>query len=41
MAETPEEIALSIVAEIVMKRRGGSGDSMAHLPKSSNIEGNV
>lgn len=40
-AETPEEIALSIVAEIVMKRRGGSGDSMAHPPKASNIQGNV
>ena len=40
-AETPEEIALSIVAEIVMKRRGGSGDSMAHSPKASSIQGNV
>lgn len=39
MAETPEEIALSIVAEIVMKRRGGSGDSMAHSPKASSIQG--
>ena len=28
-AETPEEIALSIMAEIVMLRRGGSGERMA------------
>jgi xanthine dehydrogenase accessory factor len=27
-AETPEEIALSILAEIVMRRRGGGGDLM-------------
>jgi xanthine dehydrogenase accessory factor len=27
-AETPEEIALSIMAEIVMLRRGGTGDRM-------------
>ena len=27
-AETPEEIAVSILAEIVMERRGGSGDLM-------------
>jgi xanthine dehydrogenase accessory factor len=27
-AETPEEIALSILAEIVMRRRGGSGETM-------------
>jgi xanthine dehydrogenase accessory factor len=27
-AETPEEIALSILAEIVMLRRGGSGAPM-------------
>ncbi len=27
-AETPEEIALSILAEIVMRRRGGSGELM-------------
>lgn len=31
-AETPEEIALSMLAEIVMLRRGGSGDPMAHQP---------
>jgi xanthine dehydrogenase accessory factor len=28
-AETPREIALSILAEIVMLRRGGSGISMS------------
>jgi xanthine dehydrogenase accessory factor len=28
-AETPEEIALSILAEIIMLRRGGSGERMA------------
>jgi xanthine dehydrogenase accessory factor len=31
-AETPEEIALSILAEIVMLRRGGSGQSMRWAP---------
>lgn len=34
-AETPEEIALSMLAQIVMLRRGGSGDSMAHRPVRS------
>lgn len=29
-AETPEEIAVSILAQIIQQRRGGSGDSMAH-----------
>lgn len=29
-AETPEEIAVSIVAEIISLRRGGTGNSMAH-----------
>jgi len=29
-AETPEEIAVSIMAEIIMLRKGGSGDPMAH-----------
>lgn len=33
-AETPEEIALSILSEIVMIRRGGSGEAMAHSPVS-------
>lgn len=32
-AETPEEIAVSIMAQIVMLRRGGSGEAMAHTPK--------
>lgn len=32
-AETPEEIAVSMLAEIIMLRRGGSGDSMAHAPR--------
>ncbi len=32
-AETPEEIAVSMLAEIVMLRRGGSGESMAHRPR--------
>jgi len=31
-AETPEEIALSILAEIVMIRRGGTGEIMVHIP---------
>ncbi len=31
-AETPEEIAISIMAEIIMLRRGGTGESMAHKP---------
>ncbi len=29
-AETPEEIAVSILAQIILQRRGGSGESMAH-----------
>lgn len=32
-AETPEEIALSILAEIVMLRKGGKGGRMANLKK--------
>ncbi|NIS81685.1 MAG: dehydrogenase [Anaerolineales bacterium] len=32
-AETPEEIAVSVMAQIVMMRRGGSGETMAHAPK--------
>jgi len=31
-AETPEEIAVSILAEIIMLLRGGSGKTMAHKP---------
>jgi len=33
--ETPEEIAVSIVAEIVKLRRGGSGDSLALREKTA------
>ncbi len=32
-AETPEEIALSIMSQIVLYRRGGTGENMAHSPK--------
>jgi xanthine dehydrogenase accessory factor len=32
-AETPEEIALSILAEIIMLRRGGTGEAMAQPVK--------
>jgi len=32
-AETPEEIAVSILAEIIMQMRGGSGDEMMHKPQ--------
>ncbi|MFQ5943435.1 MAG: XdhC family protein [Anaerolineales bacterium] len=35
-AETPEEIAVSMLAEIIMLRRGGSGEPMAHDPKLRN-----
>jgi xanthine dehydrogenase accessory factor len=31
-AETPEEIAVSIIAQIIMLNRGGSGEEMAHTP---------
>ena len=38
-AETPEEIALSILAEIVMIHRGGTGEKMAHSPtRLRNVE---
>jgi len=37
-AETPEEIALSIMAEIIMLRRGGTGETMKQLPQKSNEE---
>ena len=33
-AETPEEIAVSVLAEIIMERRGGTGEPMAHQPKA-------
>jgi xanthine dehydrogenase accessory factor len=32
-AETPEEIAVSIMAEIIMLRNGGSGDQMKMHPR--------
>lgn len=37
-AETPEEIAVSVMAEIIMQQRGGSGEPMAHKPKSSKSQ---
>lgn len=33
-AETPEEIAVSIIAQVIMLTRGGSGEAMAHSPRS-------
>jgi xanthine dehydrogenase accessory factor len=39
-AETPEEIAVSILAEIIQLRRGGTGKSMRHRPhKAPGSEG--
>lgn len=38
-AETPEEIAVSMLAEIIMLRRGGSGEVMAHEPRLSEPAG--
>jgi xanthine dehydrogenase accessory factor len=32
-AESPEEIAVSILAEVIMLHRGGSGNRMAIVPK--------
>jgi xanthine dehydrogenase accessory factor len=32
-AETPEEIAVSILSEIILMRRGGTGESMRHPPR--------
>ena len=32
-AETPEEIAVSILAQIILLRRGGTGESMHHAPR--------
>ncbi|HEX9796854.1 MAG TPA: XdhC family protein [Anaerolineales bacterium] len=37
-AETPEEIALSMMAQIVMLYRGGTAERMAHQPKSLGAE---
>jgi len=33
-AETPEEIAVSILSEIIRNRRGGSGEPMRHSPRA-------
>ncbi len=38
-AETPQEIALSILAEIIMLRRGGTGEAMAHRVIGRRHEG--
>jgi xanthine dehydrogenase accessory factor len=35
-AETPEEIAVSILSEIIMIKRGGTGEKMAHIPTSED-----
>ncbi len=35
-AETPEEIAVSILAEIIMLRRGGDGRPMTHQPDAES-----
>ena len=37
-AETPEEIALSIVGQIVMDRRGGDGAPMSDSPVAEGVE---
>jgi xanthine dehydrogenase accessory factor len=37
-AETPEEIAVSMLAEIIMLRRGGTGEVMAHRPRAAQGE---
>ncbi len=37
-AETPEEIAVSVMAEVIMEMHGGSGETMAHQPKTTRIE---
>jgi xanthine dehydrogenase accessory factor len=39
-AESPEEIAVSVLAEIIMAKRGGSGEPMAHQPKVANKQEN-
>lgn len=35
-AETPEEIAVSILSEIILRRRGGTGMAMAHVPREKD-----
>ncbi|HLY27404.1 MAG TPA: XdhC family protein, partial [Aggregatilineales bacterium] len=37
-AETPQEIAISILGEIIMIQRGGTGKSMQWVPKSDNAD---
>lgn len=37
-AETPEEIAVSILAEILMMRHGGSGERLADLPSIHQVK---
>jgi xanthine dehydrogenase accessory factor len=37
-AETPQEIAVSIMAEIIMERRGGSGQPMRWLGEFAEVE---
>ncbi len=38
-AETPEEIAVSVLGQVIMLRRGGSGESMAHTPVQRRAKG--
>jgi xanthine dehydrogenase accessory factor len=38
-AETPQEIALSMLAQIVLLRRGGTGEAMAHAPVAPRRKG--
>jgi xanthine dehydrogenase accessory factor len=38
-AETPEEIAVSVLGQVIMLRRGGSGESMAHKPAPHRSKG--
>jgi xanthine dehydrogenase accessory factor len=38
-AETPQEIALSMLAQIVMLHRGGTGEAMAHAPRRRKRSG--
>jgi xanthine dehydrogenase accessory factor len=38
-AETPEEIALSMMAEVILRRRGGTGESMAHKTSRAHRSG--
>jgi xanthine dehydrogenase accessory factor len=40
-AQTPEEIALSIISEVVAVRRGGSGQPMATTPTVRQLEANL